>query len=324
MEYAIIGILIIIIVVLSIKRRKDFLEEKHTEWKLEKHIKQLNDDIALLQDKLLQEKEAIEKAGIKYQKVIEEYNLKASQRREELENYYISLTQEKQEKFDILWQEISQEHQRKVDELTSQYSQIINNHQAAKTQLEEEFQFEKNLLDKEIQDKTDAYEAIISSYKILEQEQQEKLFYTIQVPEEYKSDIDYLLNTVSLQVKHPDILSKLIWQEYVKPNLDETLKRVGIDNESGIYKITSLIDGKAYIGKSVNLKKRLQDHFKSVVGITSIADQAVHHQILKEGFWNWTIEKLCECDKEELSVKEKYYIELFKTQTWGFNKSAGG
>ena len=324
MEYAIIGILIIIIVVLSIKRRKDFLEEKHTERKLEKHIKQLNDDIALLQDKLLQEKEAIEKAGIKYQKVIEEYNLKASQKKEELENYYISLTQEKQEKFDALWQEISQEHQRKVDELTSQYSQIINNHQAEKTQLEDEFQFKKNLLDKEIQDKTEAYEAIISSYKILEQEQQEKLFYTIQVPEEYKSDIDYLLNTVSPQVKHPDILSKLIWQEYVKPNLDETLKRVRIDNESGIYKITSLIDGKAYIGKSVNLKKRIQDHFKSVVGITSIADQAVHHQILKEGFWNWTIEKLCECDKEELSVKEKYYIELFKTQTWGFNKSAGG
>ena len=324
MEYAIIGILIIIIIVLSIKRRKDFLEEKHTERKLEKHIKQLNDDIVLLQDKLLQENEAIEKAGIKYQKVIEEYNLKASQKREELENYYISLTKEKQEKFNALWQEISQEHQRKVDELTSQYSQIINNHQAAKTQLEEEFQFEKNLLDKEIQDKTDAYEAIISSYKILEQEQQEKLFYTIQVPEEYKSDIDYLLNTVSPQVKHPDILSKLIWQEYVKPNLDDTLKRVGIDNESGIYKITSLTDGKAYIGKSVNLKKRLQDHFKSVVGITSIADQAVHHQILKEGFWNWTIEKLCECDKDELSVKEKYYIELFKTQTWGFNKSAGG
>ena len=324
MEYAIIGILIIIIVVLSIKRRKDFLEEKHTERKLEKHIKQLNDDIALLQDKLLQEKEAIEKAGIKYQKVIEEYNLKAYQKKEELENYYISLTQEKQEKFDILWQEISQEHQRKVDELTSQYSQIINNHQTEKTQLENEFQFKKNLLDKEIQDKTDAYEAIISSYKILEQKQQEKLFYTIQVPEEYKSDIDYLLNTVSPQVKHPDILSKLIWQEYVKPNLDETLKRVGIDNESGIYKITSLIDGKAYIGKSVNLKKRIQDHFKSVVGITSIADQAVHHQILKEGFWNWTIEKLCECDKDELSIKEKYYIELFKTQTWGFNKSAGG
>lgn len=324
MEYVIIGILIIIIAVLSIKRRKDFLEEKHTKHKLENYIEQLNNDIALLQDKLQQENEAIEKAGIKYQKVIEEYNLKASQKREELENYYISLTQERQEKFDSLWQEISQEHQRKVDELTSQYTNIINNHQAEKTQLEDEFQLKKNLLDKKIRDKIDAYEAIVSSYKILEQEQQEKLFYTIQVPEEYKSDIDYLLNTVSPQVKHPDILSKLIWQEYVKPNLDETLKRIGIDNESGIYKITSLTDGKAYIGKSVNLKKRIQDHFKSVVGITSIADQAVHHQILKEGFWNWTIEKLCECDKEELSVKEKYYIELFKTQIWGFNKSAGG
>jgi len=73
-------------------------------------------------------------------------------------------------------------------------------------------------------------------------------------------------------VQHPDIISKLIWAEYIKPNLDETFKRVGIEAKPGIYKITNIDSGKAYIGKSTDIKKRIADHFKSTVGIKSIAD----------------------------------------------------
>jgi excinuclease UvrABC nuclease subunit len=64
----------------------------------------------------------------------------------------------------------------------------------------------------------------------------------------------------------------LVWQEYVKPNLENTFKRIEIKAEPGIYKLTSLENGKCYIGKSTNVKNRITDHFKSVVGITSIAD----------------------------------------------------
>jgi hypothetical protein len=39
---------------------------------------------------------------------------------------------------------------------------------------------------------------------------------------------------------HPDIISKLVWAEYVKPNLDDTFKRVEVKPEAGIYKLTSL------------------------------------------------------------------------------------
>ena len=46
----------------------------------------------------------------------------------------------------------------------------------------------------------------------------------------------------------------------------------------------------------------------------SIADQAVHHEILKTGIWNWTIEVIIYCDKDKLSELEKYYIDFFKTQ----------
>lgn len=168
------------------------------------------------------------------------------------------------------------------------------------------------------------FESIERTLRQYNAEQQAKLFYTIQLPEEYKEDIDFLLITVAAKVQHPDIISKLVWQEYVKPNLDNTFKRIEVRSEPGIYKLTSLQDGKCYIGKSTDVKKRISDHFKSVVGIKSIADQAVHHAILKEGFWNWQIEIITYCDKDKLNELEKYYIEFFKAQEFGYNKTAGG
>ncbi len=168
------------------------------------------------------------------------------------------------------------------------------------------------------------YEALLEPLKQYEKDKQQRLFYTIYLPEEFRDDIDFLLNTVAKKVQHPDIISKLVWAEYVKPYLDETLKRVGIKAEPGIYKLTNIDSGKAYIGKSTDIKKRIQDHFKSSIGIASIAHQAVHDEILHTGFWNWSIEYIIYCDKEDLNELEKYYIDFFQTQDFGYNKRAGG
>ena len=177
---------------------------------------------------------------------------------------------------------------------------------------------------KSIAEAKDRFESIERTLRQYDAEQQAKLFYTIQLPEEYHEDIEFLLTTVAAKIQHPDIISKLVWQEYVKPNLDDTFKRIEIKSEPGIYKLTSLQNGKCYIGKSTDVKKRIADHFKSTIGIKSIADQAVHHAILKEGFWNWQIEVITYCDKEKLSELEKYYIEFFKGQEFGYNKTGGG
>ena len=168
------------------------------------------------------------------------------------------------------------------------------------------------------------FEGIQKVLKQYDADKQAKLYYTIQLPEEYYEDIEFLLTTVAAKVQHPDIISKLVWQEYVKPNLDNTFKRLEVKPDPGIYKLTSIENGKCYIGKSTDIKRRITDHFKSVVGISSIADQAVHHAIRKEGFWNWTIEVITYCTKEQLNELEKYYIEFFKSQEFGYNKTGGG
>ena len=171
------------------------------------------------------------------------------------------------------------------------------------------------------QERFNSIERTLAQY---EKDKQAKLFYTIQLPEEFRDDIEFLLTTVTAKVQHPDIISKLVWAEYVKPNLDNTFKRIEIKAEPGIYKLTNIDTGKCYIGKSTNVKTRIADHFKSSIGIKSIADQAVHHAILKEGFWNWSIEVITYCDKDKLSELEKYYIEFFKSQEFGYNKNSGG
>lgn len=168
------------------------------------------------------------------------------------------------------------------------------------------------------------YQALLQPIQLLEKEKQDRLFYTIQIPDEYKEDIEYLLTTVAPFIKHPDIISKLVWSEYLRPYMIELINRVHLKDEPGIYKITNIDTGKAYVGKSTNLKNRVVDHFKSAIGIKSIADQAVHHEILRTGFWNWAIEPIIYCEKEQLNDLEKYYIETFQTQVWGYNKTKGG
>ena len=49
-----------------------------------------------------------------------------------------------------------------------------------------------------------------------------------------------------------------------------------------------------------------------------------HHAMMEEGLWNWTFEKICDCDKDQLNEKEKYYISFFKSQEWGYNVASGG
>lgn len=93
---------------------------------------------------------------------------------------------------------------------------------------------------------------------------------------------------------------------------------------SGIYKITNDRTKQAYIGRSTSVRKRLTDHIKSSVGISTIADQRIHQAMRDEGIWNFTFELIEECSKEQLNEREKYYINFFSTEKLGYNQKAGG
>ena len=274
--------------------------------------------------KLTNAREQLENCQTATSKARQEYNELVNVRTKEIDQLMDEQRQRRQESLDETFKEKKAVLESELDKTLKEYDK----------QAEEAKEWMANQIE-EAQTKVKEYqlaeeqqrERFLSLRKPLlqyEMDKQAKLFYTIQLPEEYRDDIEFLLTTVAAKVQHPDIISKLVWAEYVKPNLDDTFKRIEIKAEPGIYKLTNLDSGKAYIGKSTDIKKRIADHFKSSIGIKSIADQAVHHEILKTGFWNWSIEALTYCDKDKLSELEKYYIEFFDTQTFGYNRNAGG
>lgn len=89
-----------------------------------------------------------------------------------------------------------------------------------------------------------------------------------------------------------------------------------------IYKITNTINGKVYIGQTIQpLDKRWSQHKRSA---RSKEACSIHRAIAKYGEENFTIECLCNCSIEELDRLEKKYIEDYNSYSGGYNETHGG
>ena len=94
----------------------------------------------------------------------------------------------------------------------------------------------------------------------------------------------------------------------------------------GIYKITNLVNGKSYIGQSVNIQKRFNAH-KSVAFNPNDKNYnyPLYRAIRKYGIENFSFDVLEECDISELNNKEIYYISKYNTHgEFGYNQDDGG
>ena len=148
---------------------------------------------------------------------------------------------------------------------------------------------------------------------------------TINFSQKDKDDINFLTNEVITKINNREILYKLIWSEYYqKPTIEMLNQLLPRGTASGIYKITKKSTGQSYIGRSTDLKRRITEHIKSVVGISSISDQYIHQKMREEGIWNYEFKIVEICDKSSLAEREKFYIKFFGTNEYGFNRNSGG
>ena len=94
----------------------------------------------------------------------------------------------------------------------------------------------------------------------------------------------------------------------------------------GIYKIVNKINNKVYIGQSININKRIKEHFWKAQCEKDVSYNSVlHSAIRKYGKENFEWEIIEECDIEEIDEKEKYYIQFYNSLApKGYNILEGG
>lgn len=99
----------------------------------------------------------------------------------------------------------------------------------------------------------------------------------------------------------------------------------------GIYKIENLINGKKYIGQSIDIETRWAEHKRiNERSLETIKQKyPLYLAFKKYGLENFSFEVLEICSKEKLDEREKYYIDYYNSyidneNSMGYNLTRGG
>ena len=206
--------------------------------------------------------------------------------------------------------------------LEEKYKNLEENAQQEFQAKQRSYNNELSYLKKELEDfrsRRDAInEAIRRERELIEKED----FYKIQLTQNDIEDIK-LLDSMRNHLCHKEVLPKVIWESIARRPVNEMIKRVVGQKVGGIYKITYIPTGEAYIGRTVNFKDRWQAHIQTALGMEKVASSTLHTHMARNGIWNYNFEILEEVPKDKQSEREKFYIDLYGTQKQ-LNMKAGG
>lgn len=160
--------------------------------------------------------------------------------------------------------------------------------------------------------------------QLREKEKEESInFYKLNISESDLEDI-LSLNKLKITFHQPVILSKLIWSTYFQKQTTEMCNRIlGTTKKCGIYKITNLQSKQCYIGQSVDIATRWKDHIKCGLGIDASATNKLYKAMQKDDVWNFSFELMEECPRTQLNEKERFWIELYQSDKFGYNLTKG-
>ena len=223
-------------------------------------------------------------------------------------------------KYDEAEKEITHYYALRQEAINKEVVQLENNYNTHKENLDRDI----STLREELSDLKARREAYIEALKAEEKRQQDRAFYTINLTEENKEDIK-ILRSIEDKLHNSEALNRLIYDVFIKKPLGDLLLRIiGENTYGGIYKITNLDTQRAYIGRSTDIKKRLTEHVKGAFNISTIADQEIHRVMGREGVDKFSFEVLEKVEKEKLNEREKYWIDFYQTQSYGYNQNKGG
>jgi hypothetical protein len=275
---------------------------------LEEHNKELNNKKQWLNEqyKNLQQQAENEEKNIER---LREVALKATEGQQQLS----------QRAFENYCQVLEQQYEKEEKDWNSRAQALNTAYQEKTAEAQEEYRLAKEELDK-----IQATRAAALQAQLKEKEIKEKLaFYCLTISQTNLDDIK-VLERMKSQLHNPRILSMLIWQTYFQKPMAALCNNVlGTSVVCGIYKITNQSDDMCYIGQSVDLAKRWKDHAKCGLGVDTPPGNKLYKAMQESGLWNFSFELLEACPRDQLNAKEKYYIELYQSDKFGYNSQAG-
>lgn len=147
--------------------------------------------------------------------------------------------------------------------------------------------------------------------------------YCLRIPIEEQNDVA-ILKSVRNRITKPRAISSVIWSAYFQPLAKKQFPQIlGISEVCGVYKITNQETGECYIGQAKDVRKRWNDHCRAGVGIDTPQGNKLYKAMQKYGLEHFSFELLEECSPDKLNEKEHYFIELYSSDTLGYNSNKG-
>lgn len=206
--------------------------------------------------------------------------------------------------------------------LEEKYKNLEENAQQEFQAKQRSYNNELSYLRRELEDFRSRRDAINEAIRRERELNEKEDFYKIQLTQNDIEDIK-LLDSMKDRLCHKEALPKVIWESIVRRPTNEMIKRVVGQKIGGIYKITYIPTGEAYIGRTVNFKDRWQAHIQTALGMEKVASSTLHTHMARNGIWNYNFEILEEVPKDKQSEREKFYIDLYGTKKQ-LNIKAGG
>lgn len=299
----IIILLGIVIGILCYLLGKKVIKDKETEKENQK-LKEQNKLLHDVEDSLSKE---IERYDIRLLNLKEQVSDKQDQL-----NYFDKLIEDNknisQQAFEEYW-----------NNLENAYSEAEEDFDTRVNDLKADIRREQAELDKLKATRAAAHEAMLREQEVKDNKDAYRL-----VPSASDLADSRRLEIVKRELNKPRILCMLIWQTYWQPLAKKQFPLILQDKtKCGIYKITNLITNECYVGQSVDVYKRWNDHCKCGLGIDTPPGNKLYKAIQEYGLDNFTFELLTECKQAELNEKERYFISLYQADTFGYNGNTG-
>ena len=86
-----------------------------------------------------------------------------------------------------------------------------------------------------------------------------------------------------------------------------------IKGKSGIYMWTNKLNGKKYLGNSVDLRRGLLEYYNTNRLLDGVS-MPIYKAFLKHGYSNFSLDILEFCDKDNLILREKHYFNIYSPE----------